>query len=202
MNTYNDLKIEIQIRSQLQHAWATSVEVVGTMIDQALKSSLGDQSWLRFFQLMGSEIARMEKQPIVPGTPESVEETREELRAFVLERDPIRRLSAYREALHFVEEKGADSHFFILHLQPRKNNLTVRRFRREESHRANNVYLEVEKGLSREDGEEAVLVSVDSVASLKKAYPNYFLDTQTFTGLVSRSIAPPRPVPQAASSRR
>ncbi|MGN6268259.1 MAG: RelA/SpoT domain-containing protein [Sphingomonas sp.] len=60
-DTYNGLKIELQIRSQLQHAWATAVEVVGTMIDQALKSSLGDEGWLRFFQLMSSEIARTEE---------------------------------------------------------------------------------------------------------------------------------------------
>ena len=49
--TYNGLKIEMQLRSQLQHAWATSVEVVGTLIDQALKSSLGDPGWLRFSSL-------------------------------------------------------------------------------------------------------------------------------------------------------
>ena len=59
-DTYNDLKIEMQIRSQLQHAWATSVEVVGTLIDQTLKSSIGDPGWLRFFQLMSSELARKE----------------------------------------------------------------------------------------------------------------------------------------------
>ena len=36
---HNGLKIEIQLRSKLQHAWATAVETVGTFIKQALKSS-------------------------------------------------------------------------------------------------------------------------------------------------------------------
>src|SRR5690348_9890038 len=38
-SSHNGLRIEVQIRSQLQHAWATAVETVGTFIRQALKSS-------------------------------------------------------------------------------------------------------------------------------------------------------------------
>jgi (p)ppGpp synthase/HD superfamily hydrolase len=56
--THNGLRIEIQIRSQLQHAWATAVEIAGTFIHQALKSSQGESDWLRFFALMGG-IARL-----------------------------------------------------------------------------------------------------------------------------------------------
>jgi ppGpp synthetase/RelA/SpoT-type nucleotidyltranferase len=33
---FNDLKIEMQLRSSLQHAWATAVETVGTFLQQAL----------------------------------------------------------------------------------------------------------------------------------------------------------------------
>ncbi|QHO76388.1 hypothetical protein ACH79_31000 [Bradyrhizobium sp. CCBAU 051011] len=40
---YNSLKIEMQLRSQLQHAWATAVETVGAFVRQALKSSVGEQ---------------------------------------------------------------------------------------------------------------------------------------------------------------
>lgn len=46
--TYNGLKIEVQLRSALQHAWATAVEIVGTFTRQALKSSRGEADWLRF----------------------------------------------------------------------------------------------------------------------------------------------------------
>ena len=187
-DTYNGLKIELQIRSQLQHAWATAVEVVGTMIDQALKSSLGDESWLRFFQLMSSEIAREERTPIVEGTPASAQKARREISQFVKAHDPVARLAAYRSALRFVESRGADNHYYILHLAPRQNSLTVRAFRRDESERASLVYLEVEETLNKRQGEEAVLVSVDSIASLRKAYPNYFLDTQLFSKIVDRSV--------------
>jgi hypothetical protein len=50
--TWNGLRIEIQLRSGLQHAWATAVETVGTFTQQALKSSQGGADWLRFFALI------------------------------------------------------------------------------------------------------------------------------------------------------
>jgi len=64
--TYNGLQIELQLRSPLQHAWATAVETVGLFTQQALKSSRGEMDWLRFFALMGSALAIREHQSLVP----------------------------------------------------------------------------------------------------------------------------------------
>ena len=46
---YQGFKVELQIRSAIQHAWATAVEIVGTFYQQNLKASDGDQDWLDFF---------------------------------------------------------------------------------------------------------------------------------------------------------
>lgn len=46
---YDGLKIEIQLRTKLQHSWATAVETVGAFSRQALKASRGADDWLRFF---------------------------------------------------------------------------------------------------------------------------------------------------------
>jgi hypothetical protein len=61
----------MQFRSYLQRAWATSVETVGTLVNQALKSSIGTDEWLRFFALMGTAIAWREDAAPVPSTPQS-----------------------------------------------------------------------------------------------------------------------------------
>ena len=187
-DTYNGLKIEIQLRSQLQHAWATSVEVVGTMVDQALKSSLGDPGWLRFFQLMSSELARKEGMPPVPGTPEVLLDARKEFLDLVEQYNPIARLDSYSDALNYIEHSEKGDHFFILHLRPKEDTLTISSFKKKDSTKAGDRYLEIEESISDDSEEEAVLVSVDSIASLKKAYPNYFLDTKSFAGEVSRIV--------------
>ena len=186
--TYNDLKVEVQIRSQMQHAWATSVEVVGTLVDQALKSSLGDPGWLRFFQLMSSELARREGEPLVPDTPEDVRQARVELIDLINTYKPVQRLESYRDALNYIEHAKTGDHYYIMHLQPRDNRLTIESFPKAKSTKASDRYLEIEEGLKRSSDEEAVLVSVDSITSLRKAYPNYFFDTQAFVHEVQRAV--------------
>ena len=63
---YSGMRIEIQLRSRLHHAWATAVETVGTFSGQALKSSDGNEAWLRFFALMATELACTEGLPLSP----------------------------------------------------------------------------------------------------------------------------------------
>jgi ppGpp synthetase/RelA/SpoT-type nucleotidyltranferase len=65
---FRDRKIELQIRTKLQHAWATAVEAVGMVRNEDLKGGEGDTDWLRLFALMSSEFAEIEGCPLVPGT--------------------------------------------------------------------------------------------------------------------------------------
>ncbi|MEX3614287.1 MAG: RelA/SpoT domain-containing protein [Burkholderia gladioli] len=58
---YDGLKIEIQIRSRMQHAWATAVETTSAMLGQTLKSSEGEQDWLDFFAWTSSAFSLMEE---------------------------------------------------------------------------------------------------------------------------------------------
>jgi putative GTP pyrophosphokinase len=65
---YDSFHIEMQIRTEIQHIWATAVETVGTFLSQALKSSQGQDVWLRFFALMGSAVALREGADLVADT--------------------------------------------------------------------------------------------------------------------------------------
>lgn len=115
--SYNDLKIEMQIRSKNQHAWATAVETVGTFVQEALKSSMGSEQWLRFFALMSSVIAIREGTPTVPGTPVKRAELLEELAHLADELNVETRLKAYQAALRSFEEPAdPDAHFYLLSL--------------------------------------------------------------------------------------
>jgi hypothetical protein len=180
---YNDLKIEIQIRSPMQHAWATAVETVGTFIGQALKSSQGQDEWLRFFALMGSAIAIREGCPIVPDTPHDISKLRQEIMALSTGLNVFHRLQAYGMALKTLQEESARAarvHYYLLVLNPKKNELTVSGFAQADLEEASERYLEAEKNVKETPGSDAVLVSVDSLAALERAYPNYFADTTAF----------------------
>ena len=60
-----NLFLEIQLRSQLQHIWATGVEVFGTLKNSSFKSGQGSGKWLDFFSLLSSVFAIKEnKSPL------------------------------------------------------------------------------------------------------------------------------------------
>ena len=46
---WDKLRVEIQLRTKLQHSWATAVETVDTFTDEGLKFGNGSDDWRRFF---------------------------------------------------------------------------------------------------------------------------------------------------------
>lgn len=190
IDTYNSLKIEMQVRSQAQHAWATAVEIVGTFTRQALKSSQGEEDWLRFFALMGTALALMEGTPPVPGTPDDPETLVRELNEASHHIDAVGRLRAYGTAPQILESPDSKkNHFFLLELDAAEMKLEIRGYRGSQVLDAADDYLAAEKRFSAEGaGGDAVLVSVDSLASLRRAYPNYYFDTKMFVELVEKAL--------------
>jgi len=187
--TYNGLQIEMQLRSQLQHAWATAVETVGTFLEQPLKASRGPGDWLRFLTLMGSAIALRERTPIVPATPTSKAGLVQEIREYATRLDVEKMLRGYGTTLQALEmPKFKTARYFLLDLRPSEGKLTVTGFNGADLDQATTAYLDVEKSLQG-PGSEAVLVSVESVESLRRAYPNYFLDTEVFLDAMRRAIS-------------
>lgn len=187
--TYNGLQIEMQLRSQMQHAWATAVETVGAFTRQALKASQGERDWLRFFALMGTGMAFLEGTASVPNTPATREDLVDELRALAANLDVRNRLRAFGTALSTLEEVQGDAHYFLLMLDPAAERVTVKGFARPELELAEAEYLAAETSVLENEERLVVLVSVDSVNVLKRAYPNYFLDTQLFVNLFDQIVA-------------
>jgi Region found in RelA / SpoT proteins len=176
---YNGLKIEIQIRSRLQHAWATAVETVSIFTGQALKSSGGEAAWRRFFLLMSSAIAFRERQPLVPGTPTNKPELISELRALTKELNVKTMLQGWSFAMRRLPPKNVtDARTFLVVLDTAAYTLTTTGFKKEEMAKASEAYLAVEK--AEKPNIHAVLVSLESVHAIRSAYPNFYLDTKAF----------------------
>ena len=179
---YNDLRIEIQIRSSLQHAWATAVETVDTFTQQALKSNQGGQDWQRFFALMSTVLALREDKPIVPGTPSDSGKLTRELKHYSSQLDIFSRIETYRKAatLKYSDPKLPNARYYLIRLDLEQHQVKVERFGTADLEAASAKYLKAEQELGDPLSADVVLVSVESVWSLRRAYPNYFLDTSRF----------------------
>jgi hypothetical protein len=184
---YNGLKIEMQLRSRLQHAWATAVETVDAFTAQALKSSAGDRDWLRFFALMSSALALREETPLVPGTPADWPTLRDELSRLAARLRVIERLSGYSTAMQIIEDMRGESRFVILELDTVNSVLRVEQYNNQLV--AADAYSALERAAADAPGQDVVLVRVGSLEALRSAYPNYFADTSVFVNALTDAIA-------------
>jgi hypothetical protein len=186
---YNSLLIEMQIRSQLQHAWATAVEVLGAFIDQSLKSNLGEAEYLRFFSLMGSALAERERTTPVPNTPSKYAELIKELKEHNRKLEITKKLAAFGKAVQIVENKrSSDDHFYLVVADHERRKVSVTSFPQSSSQLASERYVLTEQEARNNPALDVVLVSVDSMSALQRAYPNYFLDTRLFNQIVSETL--------------
>ena len=188
---YNGQRIEIQIRSKLQHLWATAVETAQLFTGQALKSKVKNASedWLRFFALTSSAFALREKCPAVPGTPENNLGIVQQLRDIIARTSIMSSLSDWNDTVHLLEVKETPgARFYLLVLDPEKRTLNIKPFKKEEAVRSQQAYDKAEKDAERDPNTQVVLVSVDDVDALRKAYPNYYVDTKEFIAAVEREM--------------
>lgn len=179
---FNGRRIEIQIRSRKQHGWATAVETIDTFSGQAIKSGIGSRYWKRFFVLISSFIADMEERPQVARTPASVLDWYPELESLIIKLkvgDVFRGLHAGLELLTKVP-KGCNYTILVLNSKKRVTEM----FSFDDERDAARKYLAIEKEYAKEPEVQAVMVSVDSVKSLRQAYPTYYLDTAGFVAIV------------------
>ncbi|WP_051129067.1 RelA/SpoT domain-containing protein [Brucella anthropi] len=182
--SYDGRKVEIQIRTKLQHAWSTAVEAVGLVLKEELKSGEGSGDWLRFFALMSSEFAIEEGCPIVPGTPKDEAERRKELRELSDKLGAVKFLETLNQALKYTEYfVGAYARYFLIQYDSAKKEVRVSSYSQIEQ--ASSSYATAESGGGSVN---SVLVEVDQAASLKDAYPNYFLDVEMFTDRLKQIV--------------
>lgn len=183
---YESLQVEIQIRNKMQHAWATAVETAGLFLGQALKSSIGSEQWLEFFSYASSAFAILERAPVFEGH-RGISEADIFLRTVELERalQVISSLDVYKAAINYQNTQDKKVHYFLMCLDPGSRTGSVSGFERGEFQRATELYMEQERAVVG-TGVQVVLVAAQSIDSLKKAYPNYFMDTGLFVARLRR----------------
>jgi Region found in RelA / SpoT proteins len=183
---WNGHRIEIQLRSQLQHAFATAVETVTTFTRSPLKFGGGQDDWKRFFSLVGSALAIRENTALVPGAPSDEVELLKELKELTKRLRVQRKLKGWSNAMKRVKkkiEKGTE--WLLLMLDVQAEATQVLGFPSFEA--ADEVRAGLEK--ARNPDLDVVLVWIGAVANLKKAYPNYYADTNAFVDALDVALS-------------
>lgn len=186
--TYNrNMLIEIQLRTHLQHLWATALETMGLFTNQALKASKGEEDTLRFFTLISSLFALKENMPIIPETPKNPDDIISELKLLDAKHNYLGMLSAIRVAVDMDEKNSKRKGYYILILNYTTRRLTPKFYKPGQIDQATKDYNQIESTRA-ENKIDAVLVSVSSFSILKSAYPNYFSDIEAFITAVNEII--------------
>lgn len=186
---YEGLFLEVQIRTKLQHTWATAVETMGIYLGQLLKSRMGDSDWIDFFALMSSAFAHIENLPLVPRyahlskseTFKKVAESEERLQI-------LSKLSGFVLAANIITEEQRRGFYQLIILDTKQRSIQIIPFAKTDFAEAKEEYANVEERAANGEPIEPVLVAVGSIGSLRRAYPNFFLDTTEFVNQVEQII--------------
>jgi hypothetical protein len=145
-------------------------------------ASGGNPQWARFFALMGSVHAIYEKSPTVPGTPVTHENLYGEVNELERELGAIRALTGFAKLTeHITGKRGERREWYLIEMYPQQGRMTIRGFPQAKFDVAKAELAGAEQRFA-DTPNQAVLVSVSSLNELRKAYPNYFGDTEHFCG--------------------
>jgi Region found in RelA / SpoT proteins len=179
-DAFKGRRVELQIRTRLQHSWATAVEAVGLYRGEEMKQGEGGPDWLRLFFLMSLEFAYAEK--CDPLGPENDQATRlAEIRNLNAKLGAASVLEDLRNATHYMSHfvQDVSARYYLIRYDNRTKQVTVAGY--SDAFDVSAALARAERKIEMgEDDAKVVQVEVGKVASLVEAYPNYFGDVGLF----------------------
>lgn len=183
---YDGLKLELQIRTKLQHNWATAVETAGIITNTSLKSSMGPDKWLDFFKIVSSLFAIKEDLPTLElHSKMTMEQLMVECYKNCEDLKIIEHLRALGATTKHLEKQNFPGDYYLINIDIIKRKVNIAVFDTNSLNDATDKYLEIEKTIEHSKN-AVVLVSAKSMRLLKKAYPSYFLDTTEFLNALKK----------------
>lgn len=203
-NKGNKKYIEIQLRTVVQHYWATALEIVDLFTHQSLKTNQGEEVWKSFFRDAGAlfEVidsihlfSRLDHKSQFQKMHERIiqhSDVRE--KADILKccqrvvkscRDLkiINKLEAYTGSLKVVDDRLNNElirGYVLLEISLSQKLVRTTVFDERNEKKAAAVYVAAEKNAATTTDAVVALVYSNAVGGIKSAYPNYFADSSEF----------------------
>lgn len=186
---YEGLRIELQLRTHLQHVWATAVETFEFFLGDKFKSSLGDPKWLEFFALVSSLFALEEKQNVVERHRGlSKEMITQKIREIMHELDVFKWLTTISKVSYDAKKfRGNRKAYCLLVLDTEKHDTSIYIY--DKYARAYEAYSKWEYGDDKMKTEQVLLLRMDHINKATAAYPNFFANLKEFTQILQKIMS-------------
>lgn len=177
---YEKLDVEVQVRSRLQHDWATAVEIYDMITEANLKFDSGSQDQRRYFQLASALMSHD-----VDDEVSAIEELKtldEKLHVLPVLREAM-------DSMYVIYDKDGDisrSDSCLITVDVGVQQINLKVFSCDEENAAADEYTELES--SEQEGLVYLLARAGSLEDLRRAYPNYYSDISEFVNWLQSCI--------------
>lgn len=188
-----NLMVEVQLRTELEHIWATAVEMYGELQSTSFKTGSGREDWFTFFALLSSYFSIKENcSPIPAFASLSLKQIRSRLKLLIRQLNVIEKLNASTHGIKTVINKhnqiGRTGKYALIELDLALKTTTVELFNKKDVGKAIEIYTQMELDAMNSKAKNMVFVNVDDIEKIKNSYPNYFLDTHKLLEILAKIV--------------
>lgn len=185
--------IEIQLRTELQHIWATAVETYGELQNTSFKTGEGDEEWKEFFRLLSSYFAIKENcLPVNDYGKLSNPQILSRLKKIIKKLKVIEKLNATTNSIQIVinkqNESGRLGRYALLELDTKNQVTSVDIYNKKDVDKAIEAYTQKEFKYRDDKSKNIVFVNIENIEKIQETYPNYFLNTQKLLEILSKIV--------------